>query len=290
MNLGCPSCPQGNTLAHFAAKADGTAVMRLLLERGVRIDLACYDGFQPIHAAASKGRLGNVKVLVEEGGIHPDVRAKAGFTPLMSAAGDILPGRSNPEAVAVMKYLLGTGRVDVNAKLNSGSSSLHCAASCGALDVLEVLVAAGADTSAKRRDGKTAAQLAQARGHTVAARYLIEQSVQRARVAAAAAAGPSSSRATATTPRPALSPSVVLSGRRCHTCNKRQDEPRVSLGACAGCLCTFYCSTECQQVDWGRGHGQECLPRLRRFLEAARASGIAVAEDHPVARRAASTV
>ena len=125
-------------------------------------------------------------------------------------------------------------------------------------------------------------------GQTAAARYLVEQSVQWARAAAAAAAGPCSSQAAAPpAPRPALSHSVVLSGRRCRTCNKRQDEPRVSLGACAGCLCTFYCSAACQQLDWGRGHEAACLGRLRRFLEAARASGLEVAEDHPVARRLA---
>ena len=162
---------------------------------------------------------------------------------------------------------------------------LHWAAECSCSDAIKILVAAGVDPSAKDIYDRTAAQLANAFGHTEVARYLVEQSVQRAR--AAAAAGPSSSQAAAPpAPRPALSHSVVLSGRRCHACNKQQDEPRVSLGACAGCLCTFYCSAACQQLDWGRGHEAACLGRLCRFLEAARASGLEVAEDHPVARRA----
>ena len=163
---------------------------------------------------------------------------------------------------------------------------LHAAAWSNALDAVKILVAAGADLSAKVRNVMTAAQMAKTNGHTAAARYLVEQSVQRAR--STAATGPSSSQAAAPPgPRPVLSPSVVLSGRRCHTCNKQQDEPHVSLGACAGCLCTFYCSAACQQLDWGRGHEAACLGRLRRFLEAVRASGLEVAEDHPVARRLA---
>ena len=187
--------------------------------------------------------------------------------------------------VRCLQRLLELG-VDRNPRNVSGRTPLYFAAR--SLDAVKVLVAAGADLSAKDRSGMTAARMAKAFGHTEAARYLVEQSVQRARASApaAAAAGPSSSQAAAPpAPRPALSPSVVLSGRRCHACNKRQDEPRVSLGACAGCLCTFYCSAACQQLDWGRGHEAACLGRLRRFLEAARASGLEVAEDHPVARR-----
>ena len=188
--------------------------------------------------------------------------------------------------VQCLQRLLELG-VDRDPRDEDGRTPLHLAALNNALDAVKVLMAAGADLSAKDRYGMTAAQLAKASGRTEVARYLVEQSVQRAR-AAAAAAGPSSSQAAAPpAPRPALSPSVVLSGRRCHTCNKQQDEPHVSLGACAGCLCTFYCSAACQQLDWGRGHEAACLGRLRRFLEAVRASGLEVAEDHPVARRLA---
>ena len=188
--------------------------------------------------------------------------------------------------VRCLKRLLELG-VDRDPRNEQGMTPLHLAALNNALDAVKVLVADGADLSAKDRYGMTAAQIAKVSGHTEVARYLVEQLVQRARIAAVAAAGPSSSQPAAPpAPRPALSPSVVLSGRRCHTCNKQQDEPRVSLGACAGCLCTFYCSAACQQLDWGRGHEAACLGRLRRFLEAARASGLEVAEDHPVARRA----
>ena len=185
--------------------------------------------------------------------------------------------------VRCLQRLLELG-VDRDPRDEEGRTPLHLSALASALDSVKVLAAAGADVSAKSTNGKTAAQMAKANGHTEVARYLVEQSVQRAR--STAATGPSSSQAAAPpAPRPALSSSVVLSGRRCHTCNKQQDEPRVSVGACAGCLCTFYCSAACQQLDWGRGHEAACLGRLRRFLEAARTSGLEVAEDHPVARR-----
>ena len=185
--------------------------------------------------------------------------------------------------VQCLERLLELG-VERDPRDEEGRTPLHCAARGGHVECVNALLEAGVDLSAKDRKGRTAAQVAQTKGHTEAARYLVEQSVQRARASApVAAAGPSS--APLPSPRPALSPSVVLSGRRCRTCNKQQDEPHVSLGACAGCLCTFYCSAVCQQLDWGRGHEAACLGRLRRFLGAARATGLEVAEDHPVARR-----
>ena len=79
--------------------------------------------------------------------------------------------------------------VDRDPRDKTGKTPLLCAATSGSLDAVEVLVVAGADLSAKDKKGKTAAQLAKADGFTAAARYLVEQSVQRAR----AAAGPSSS-------------------------------------------------------------------------------------------------
>ena len=171
---------QGNTAIHYAAMAPTTSVLRLLLQRGALIDVAeCSTGVHPIHSAACNHRLDNIRLLVEEAGIDPDLKIKgSGVSPLIHATGPVKSGRTNPEAVAVIQYLLGTGRVDVNAKDSKvRATALHFAAMDGALDVLEVLVAAGADLSAKRMDGKTAAQVAKASGHTEAARYLVEQSI-----------------------------------------------------------------------------------------------------------------
>ena len=173
---------QGNTAIHYAAMAPTTSVLRLLLQRGALVDVAERSpGVHPIHVAANHHRLDNIRLLVEEAGIDPDLKIKgSGVSPLIHATGSVKSGRSNPEAVAVIQYLLGTGRVDVNAKDSKvRATALHYAAMDGALDVLEVLVAAGADLSAKNKSNKTAAQLAEVGGHTEAARYLVEQSEMR---------------------------------------------------------------------------------------------------------------
>ena len=166
-------------MTHLAAAAPSARVLRLLLKGQVYLNVLDANGKHPIHWAARYQRLDNVRLLVEEAGIDPDLTTKRlGLSPLVEAAGSAKSGRTNPEAVAVIQYLLGTGRVDVNAKDSKvRATALHFAAMDGALDVLEVLVAAGADLSAKRMDGKTAAQVAKASGHTEAARYLVEQSI-----------------------------------------------------------------------------------------------------------------
>ena len=173
---------QGNTAIHYAASAPTTSVLRLLLQRGALVDVTEYSSARhPIHSAANDNRLDNIRLLVEEAGIDPDLRCRArGVSPLMFAAAAAKSDHSNPEVVAVIQYLLGTGRVDVNAKDSKvRATALHYVAMDGVLDVLEVLVAAGADLSAKNKNGKTAAQLAKAGGHTEAARYLVEQSEMR---------------------------------------------------------------------------------------------------------------
>lgn len=43
------------------------------------------------------------------------------------------------------------------------------------------------------------------------------------------------------------------------------------LKKCSGCKCVFYCSVECQQADWTRGHDTACpifrwlSPRMDQF-------------------------
>ena len=54
-----------------------------------------------------------------------------------------------------------------------GCTPLHSAAECGELGVVEVLVQAGADTTAVSTNGKTAEQIAREAGHTAVSDFLI---------------------------------------------------------------------------------------------------------------------
>ena len=77
---------QGATVAHFAAMASDTAILRLLMERGIRLDVRDHKGNSPIHWAARAGRLENLKLLVEEAGVNPKQRNNGGLSPLHLAA------------------------------------------------------------------------------------------------------------------------------------------------------------------------------------------------------------
>ena len=77
---------QGTSLAHIAAMAPDTAILRLLMERGIRLNVRDKHGNHPIHWAAMEGRLDNLKLLVEEAGVNPKQRNAEGGSPLDIAA------------------------------------------------------------------------------------------------------------------------------------------------------------------------------------------------------------
>ena len=41
-------------------------------------------------------------------------------------------------------------------------------------------------------------------------------------------------------------------------CNRQRREDGAPLDQCSRCLCTYYCSVECQTADWKAGHKKEC--------------------------------
>ena len=81
-----PLALQGATVVHFAAMATDMATLRLLMERGIRLDVRDHKGNSPMHEAASRGRLDSVKLLVEEAGVNPKQRDAEGLSPLDLAA------------------------------------------------------------------------------------------------------------------------------------------------------------------------------------------------------------
>ena len=81
-----PLALQGASLGHFAAVAPDTAILRLLMERGVRLGVQDHQGSSPVHWAAGSGRLDSVKLLIEEAGVDPKQRNNGGLSPLHLAA------------------------------------------------------------------------------------------------------------------------------------------------------------------------------------------------------------
>ena len=73
-------------LAQFAVAAPDAAILRLLLERGIRLNVRDKNGNLPIHWAATKGQLACLKLLVEEAGVDPRLRNARGMSSLDLAA------------------------------------------------------------------------------------------------------------------------------------------------------------------------------------------------------------
>ena len=81
-----PLALQGISLGHFAAIAPDATMLRLLMERGIKLDIRNVWGNQPIHGAASRGRLDSVKLLIKEAGVNHKQRNAEGLSPLDLAA------------------------------------------------------------------------------------------------------------------------------------------------------------------------------------------------------------
>lgn len=126
--------------------------------------------------AAQANDLPAMKLLIEHGA-DPNIPTIHGATALQVAAGygfedqlsAIVPGAR----FAVVKYLVGDLHMDVNAHDDFGYTALHGAAYVGADDIIEYLVANGADIHAKshgiiQQEGQTVFQAPPGKGDTVA--------------------------------------------------------------------------------------------------------------------------
>ena len=132
--------PHGQEHRACPAMWEDPAVCQVLIDAGADTETKDDYGRSPLHFACRSGALDVVKMLVEAGaGVC--VTDNAGITGLMFGA-----YHGHTETV---RALLCMPKVDVNQSNNSGSTSLHCAATQDILAVVEVLIAAGADIEAE---------------------------------------------------------------------------------------------------------------------------------------------
>jgi hypothetical protein len=122
---------------HWAAWNGSIECMKILLNNGADIDAANQHGYTPLHWAAMRGNRAAAIFLMEQGA---DLQSKdaSGASPLHWAC----CGEQN----AILKDLLNAG-ANINALNNRGETVLHFAATEqeGLVDIIEILVHAGAD-------------------------------------------------------------------------------------------------------------------------------------------------
>lgn len=149
----------------FEAAALGrTAQLRALIEDDrSRIRAYAGDGFYPLGLAAYFKHPDTVHMLLDLGAdVHQAASNGTKVTALHAAVSSNQP--------QVVRWLIEAG-ADVNARQQMDYTPLMGAAANARHDILEMLLAHGADASLKTTDGKTAADLAREHGHAdIAAR------------------------------------------------------------------------------------------------------------------------
>ena len=155
-------------------------VVQVLIDAGADIE-ARDSNARPLISACEKGELRIVKMLVEAGA---EVRAtdKQGRTCLMMAATfghtetvRYLVGLPDMDVVMSTKAEEGNTAVlaDIETKNNAGQSALSVASMSGKLEVVKVLVRAGAKVCVTDNNGNTCLTLAAAGRHTETVRTLL---------------------------------------------------------------------------------------------------------------------
>ena len=127
-----------------------------MIAAGADVNAKDADGFAPLHGAACKGRIASVKALIAAGA---DVNAKDtnGFTPLHWAACERV------DCISKGAYCC-RRRCEMRRILMALHRFIRAAGS-GHSEVVERLIAAGADASAKSPTGSTALLYAADAGH-----------------------------------------------------------------------------------------------------------------------------
>lgn len=147
--LGVPfhhTIKNGRTALHFAAEyKKGADIIKYLLGKEISPDVEDNDGRAPIHYAAYRGLLGNIKILVEAGA---DIKRKA------SDGRTVLHFAVDGRELGTIEYLINEG-FSVDDAIEDGQTPLHICASSGSFEILEWLVAKGGDIARKTKDDRT---------------------------------------------------------------------------------------------------------------------------------------
>jgi len=158
-----PRDSRGRTPLYLAAEAGDLQKVVQLLDDGATVD-GCDDcKWTPLMRAAQNGFVDVVQVLLNSGA-DVNVVDKGGYTPLMVAAGDNRAG--------MIDLLVRHGARLNEQDQTAGWTALIWAAKEGHLNSVDRLLIAGADKTLKDRQGRSALDWAQVKGHDEVVRRL----------------------------------------------------------------------------------------------------------------------
>lgn len=158
---------KGNdTPLHVALKNEHEEIAQLLIKRGAAIDVVDAYGSTPLAIALEEKSYDIAAELLA---------SKCSQTLGEGSLGSLLHGYSGKGNKRVVEMLLKAPRGDApvnEVEPSSNMTPLHLAARRGAVDVVRMLLAAGADASLQTKSGQTALELAEANGKAEAAAAL----------------------------------------------------------------------------------------------------------------------
>ena len=163
---------KGGTPMHYAAAAGCLAIVEYLHSLGLAINTRDQDGATPLHSAAGQGHWPVVQYLHGRG-LSLGQQSRSGMTPLHYAV------LRNQKEVAT--FLTSVANVDsfIDFQADEGSTALHFAASLGYQELVEVLLAAGADATITNKKGATPLARAQQKKHDAIVTLLKEAMSQK---------------------------------------------------------------------------------------------------------------
>jgi len=149
----------------MAAAAGDIATMNSLLESGADINARNASGETALRLAAMNNDLPTARFLLDKGA-DPNMADQSGRSPLSRAAGEGFN--------ALLKLLLATPGIDVDAQKKDGDTALRLAVMHNQLESTRLLLEAGANPNIQNGDGNTALIRAAAQGYTEITRLLLE--------------------------------------------------------------------------------------------------------------------
>jgi ankyrin repeat protein len=150
----------------FACRKGRVEMMKLLVGAGARVKAESSDELGLVAQAVVWGKLQVVKYLVEEAGADENYRDGGGWTPLMVAA--------DAGQAAVMQYLLDRPCINIDAENERGTKAIDMACRKGHVEVVKLLVAAGARVHPQDSDATGALLQAVRGGKLDVVKYLVE--------------------------------------------------------------------------------------------------------------------
>ena len=129
-------CSNGCTPLLLAALLSDSRVVRTLLDRGADATIPDHNGTTALHISVKRGQLTTTKLLLTAGAALGAAITHSGHTPLRVAAEE--------GCVGIVVVLIDAG-ADLNSRALDGTSALYSAARSGHLDVVKVLIRAGAN-------------------------------------------------------------------------------------------------------------------------------------------------